>query len=604
MRVLFVTQYFPPETGAAPARALHFARALERAGHEVRVVTGLPNHPSGVVQPAYQRVRRASERDGGITVERVWLHATPRRTPVTRLWNHLSFALSALGPALAGPRPGVVLATMPPLFLGATAWLVARWHGAPLVIDCRDDWPAAAVALGEMRAGFATRVLGGLARFLQRRAERVLAVTPGMLRAFERAGLDAGRLVLVTNGADTDLFRPAPAGRPGGSGRPFTVLYAGTHGLIHGMEALLDAAERLRARRDVRFLLVGDGVAKPGLERRAREAGLEQVEFRPSVAPERLVEEIHAADVCVATTRDHSFCGETIPVKLFDYLACGRPVVAAVSGDAARVVEESGGGVVVPPGDGAALAEALAALAADPARCAALGAAGPAFIEERYSRRAVGTKLVALLEQVLRLARGRDVAPRPAGPGGAAKRAVDLVVAGVLLVVLAPLLVALALAVRLDSPGPALFRQRRVGRASREFTILKFRTMRVGTPDLASHLMGPGSDRVTRVGRWLRRTSLDELPQLLNVLVGDMTLVGPRPALHNQHDLVALRQQAGVDALKPGVTGWAQIHGRDDLPLDRKVAYDHWYLEHVSFGLDLAIALRTPFALLSSRGVF
>jgi lipopolysaccharide/colanic/teichoic acid biosynthesis glycosyltransferase len=604
MRVLFVTQYFPPESGAAPARALHFARALERAGHEVRVVTGLPNHPSGVVQPAYQRVRRASERAGGVAIERVWLHATPRRTPVTRLWNHLSFALSALGPALAGPRPDLVLATMPPLFLGVTAWLAARRHGAPLVLDCRDDWPAAAVALGEMRAGFAARVLEGLARFLQRRAARVLAVTPGMLRAFERAGLDAGRLVLATNGADTDLFRPAPVGGAREAGRPLTVLYAGTHGLIHGMEALLDAAERLRARGDLRFLLVGDGVAKPGLERRARAAGLGQVEFRPSVAPERLVEEIHAADVCVATTRDHAFCGETIPVKLFDYLACGRPVVAAVSGDAARMVVESGAGVVVPPGDGAALADALVALAADPARRAALGAAGPAFVEERYSRRAVGAKLEALLDEVVRLARGREVAPRPAGPGGAAKRAVDVFVAAALLVVLAPLLAAVALAVRLDSPGPALFRQRRVGRASREFTILKFRTMRVGTPDLASHLMGPGSDRVTRVGRWLRRTSLDELPQLLNVLAGDMTLVGPRPALHNQHDLVALRQQAGVDALKPGVTGWAQIHGRDDLPLDRKVAYDRWYLEHVSFGLDLGIALRTPFALFSSRGVF
>jgi lipopolysaccharide/colanic/teichoic acid biosynthesis glycosyltransferase/glycosyltransferase involved in cell wall biosynthesis len=604
MRVLFVTQYFPPETGAAPARALHFGRALERAGHEVRVVTGLPNHPSGVVQPAYRQVRRASERDGEVAVERVWLHATPRRTPLTRLWNHLTFALSALGPALSGPRPDVVLASMPPLFLGVTAWLAARRHGVPLVLDCRDDWPAAAVALGEMRDGPAARALEALARFLQRRAARVLAVTPGMLRAFERAGLDAGRLQLATNGADTDLFRPAPAGRTRGPGQPLTVLYAGTHGLIHGMEALLDAAERLRGRTDIRFLLVGDGVAKPALERRARAAGLAQVEFRPSVAPGQLVEVIQAADLCVATTMDHPFSGETIPVKLFDYLACGRPVVAAVSGDAARVITESGAGVAVPPGDGAALAEAVAALADDPARRAVLGAAGPPFVEERYSRRAVGTKLEGLLAEVVRLARGRDVAPRPAGAGGTAKRAMDVAVAGVLLVVLSPLLLALALAVRLDSPGPALFRQRRVGRASREFTILKFRTMRVGTPDLASHLVGPGSDRVTPLGRWLRRTSLDELPQLLNVLAGDMTLVGPRPALHNQHDLVALRQQAGVDALKPGLTGWAQIHGRDDLPLDRKVEYDRWYLEHVSFGLDLRIALRTPFALLSSRGVY
>jgi lipopolysaccharide/colanic/teichoic acid biosynthesis glycosyltransferase len=604
MRVLFVTQYFPPETGAAPARASHFARALARAGHQVRVVTGMPNHPSGEVLPAYARVRRASERTEGIEVERVWLHATPRKTPLTRLWNHLTFAGSALVPAIAGPRADLVLASMPPLFLGVTAWLAATRHRAPLVLDCRDDWPAVAVALGEMRPGFSARVLEALARFLQRRAVRVLAVTPGMLRAFGEAGLDGSRLVLATNGSDTDLFRAAPAVAREAGGRPLTVLYAGTHGLIHGMEALLDAAERLRDRRDLRFLLVGDGVAKPALVRRAQEAGLVQVEFRGSVPPERLVEEIHAADLCVATTRDHPLCGETIPVKIFDYLACGRPVVAAVRGDAARLVGESGGGVVVPPEDGAALAAALAGLADDPARCRALGAAGPPFVEAHFSRRAIGARLVALVEDVQRRARGREVPPVPAGLAGVTKRALDVIVASLSLVVLSPLLVVIAIAVRLDSPGPVLFRQRRMGRASREFTILKFRTMRVGTPDLASHLMGPGSERVTRIGRWLRRTSLDELPQLLNVLAGDMTLVGPRPALHNQDDLIRLRQEAGVDALRPGVTGWAQIHGRDDIPLDAKVTFDRWYLEHVSFPLDLWIVLRTPLALLSSRGVF
>ena len=180
-----------------------------------------------------------------------------------------------------------------------------------------------------------------------------------------------------------------------------TVLYSGTHGLIHGMDVLLDAAERLRDRPGVRFLLIGDGVHKPALVERARAVGLGNVEFRPSVPPAELVAEIAAADLCVATTRDHPFCGETIPVKLFDYLACGRPVVAAVSGDAARVVEESGGGVVVPPGDGAALAEAIVGLAGDPERRARLGAAGPAFVAARYSRRAVGTRLVGVLEEVL-----------------------------------------------------------------------------------------------------------------------------------------------------------------------------------------------------------
>ena len=603
MRVLFVTQYFPPESGAAPARAAHFARALERAGHEVRVLTGLPNHPSGAIRPEYARVRRATERRGGITVERVWLHATPRKTAVTRLWNHLTFAWSALPVALSGPRPDLVIASTPPLFLGITAWLAARRHRAPLVLDCRDDWPRAAVALGELRPGPVTWALEGLSWFLQRRAARVIAVTPGMRRQLEARGLDGGRLALITNGADTDLFRPG-RGRNGAARRPFTVLYAGTHGLVHGMEALIDAAESLKGRDDVAFVLVGDGVAKPALERRAEEAGLCHVAFRPSLSPEGLVDVIREADVCVATTRAGAFCGETIPVKLFDYLACGRPVVAAVSGDAAEVVNRSGGGIVVEPGDGRAIAGAIERLASDSALRSRLEGSGPEFVEQHYSRRTTGEELARLLDEVHVRARGRAVTPLPGGLHGIARRLADVIVAAGMLVALAPVLLLLGLAIPLDSPGPALFRQRRVGRGSKEFTILKFRTMRVGTPDLASHLVGPGSSRVTRIGRFLRRTSLDELPQLLNVLAGDMTLVGPRPALFNQEDLIGLRQAAGVDALRPGVTGLAQVNGRDEIPLQRKVEYDRYYLEHLSPVLDLMILLRTVITLFSNRGVY
>ena len=201
-------------------------------------------------------------------------------------------------------------------------------------------------------------------------------------------------------------------------------------------------------------------------------------------------------------------------------------------------------------------------------------------------------------------AAGRAVTPRPAGITGAVKRAGDLTGALLLLVLASPLLLVVAVAVRLDSDGPALFRQRRSGRGGREFVIVKFRTMRPGTPDLASHLIqDQAASRITRFGAWLRRTSLDELPQLFNIVRGDMSFVGPRPALYNQDDLIAMRRDAGVDALRPGVTGWAQINGRDDMPMERKVALDRWYLEHTGPLVDVLILLRTPVALLSSRGV-
>ena len=183
------------------------------------------------------------------------------------------------------------------------------------------------------------------------------------------------------------------------------------------------------------------------------------------------------------------------------------------------------------------------------------------------------------------------------------KRLFDIIVALAGLLVGWPILLALALAVRLDSPGPALHWSRRVGRGNRVFRMPKFRTMRTDAPDVATHLL-PDPDRwVTPLGRFLRRSSLDELPQLWSVLKGDMSLVGPRPALFNQDDLVALRTEAGVESLRPGVTGWAQINGRDELPVPEKVRLDREYLERMSFAFDLRILAATALAAVTGRGV-
>lgn len=183
------------------------------------------------------------------------------------------------------------------------------------------------------------------------------------------------------------------------------------------------------------------------------------------------------------------------------------------------------------------------------------------------------------------------------------KRAFDILVAIASLAVLWPVLLAIGLAVRLDSPGPALHWSRRVGQNNRIFRMPKFRTMRTDTPDVATHLLTEPDRWITPLGRFLRRTSLDELPQLWSVLVGDMSLVGPRPALYNQDDLVALRTQAGVAALRPGVTGWAQINGRDELPIPEKVRLDREYMDRMSLAFDLRILAGTARAAFSGRGV-
>jgi len=183
------------------------------------------------------------------------------------------------------------------------------------------------------------------------------------------------------------------------------------------------------------------------------------------------------------------------------------------------------------------------------------------------------------------------------------KRAVDILGALAGLILLSPLFVGAALAVVLQSPGPALHWSRRVGRDERIFRMPKFRTMRMGTPDVATHLLSDPDQWVTPVGLFLRRTSLDELPQLWSILKGDMSLVGPRPALFNQDDLVALRRAAGVAGLRPGLTGWAQINGRDELPLAEKARLDAEYLQRMSLAFDLQIIAATALAAVSGRGV-
>lgn len=184
------------------------------------------------------------------------------------------------------------------------------------------------------------------------------------------------------------------------------------------------------------------------------------------------------------------------------------------------------------------------------------------------------------------------------------KRVLDVVLSACGLVVLSPVYLALAAAIKLDSPGPVFFRQKRVGIHKSYFNILKFRTMRTDTPhDMPTHLLADPDQWITRVGRFLRRTSLDELPQIWNIFVGEMSVIGPRPALWNQDDLIAERDKYGANDVRPGLTGWAQINGRDELEIDVKARYDGEYVQNMSFGFDAKCFFGTIFSVLREDGV-
>lgn len=184
------------------------------------------------------------------------------------------------------------------------------------------------------------------------------------------------------------------------------------------------------------------------------------------------------------------------------------------------------------------------------------------------------------------------------------KMIADRILALLGLIILSPLFLVLMLAIRLDSKGPVFFRQKRIGIHKKNFMILKFRTMRIDTPkDTPTHLLANPQQYITRVGRFLRKTSLDELPQIINILRGDMAVVGPRPALWNQYDLIAERDKYGANDILPGLTGWAQINGRDELPIEVKAKLDGEYVRRMGLGMDLRCILGTVVSVAKQDGV-
>ena len=184
------------------------------------------------------------------------------------------------------------------------------------------------------------------------------------------------------------------------------------------------------------------------------------------------------------------------------------------------------------------------------------------------------------------------------------KRTLDIVLSFLGMIALSPFFLLLVLAIKLDSKGPVLFKQKRVGLHKKHFYILKFRTMRIDTPkDTPTHLLENPEQWITKVGKFLRKTSLDELPQIWNIFVGDMSIIGPRPALWNQYDLIEERDRYGANDVLPGLTGWAQIHGRDELPISKKAELDGYYVQHLSFGLDVRCFFGTIKSVVKSEGV-
>jgi glycosyltransferase involved in cell wall biosynthesis len=391
VRILLVTHYFPPETGAPQARLSALAAAWAAAGDTVTVLTGMPSHPTGVVPPEYRRAVRRREWRDGYRVVRTWLYATPNENVVRKSLGHLSFMISsvALGARASGPAE-VVVVSSPTFFSIGAGWLLARLKRARLVVEVRDLWPAIFTELGVVTSRPLIWVLERLELAAYHAADAVVVVSDGFRANLIGRGVPARKVHTIRNGVCLARFDPAAPADPsvrarlGASVSDCLVLYAGTHGISQGLSCVADAAAGL-AGEAIRFAFVGEGADKPRLRRRVADLGLPNVALLPGVPHENVPRLLAAADICLVPLRDVPLFATFIPSKMFEYLAAGKAVVGAVAGEAAQLLHEAGA-CVVPPGDSAALATAIRQLAADPRRRQEMGRLGRQYVELYFDR--------------------------------------------------------------------------------------------------------------------------------------------------------------------------------------------------------------------------
>lgn len=400
MKVVVLSQYFPPEVGATQTRVVTFARQLAAAGHDVTVVAELPNHPVGRVFDGWRGRPVRVTREDGFRAIRVWVYASTRKSRWRRISFYGTYLVSAIVAALVlvRRRPDVILASSPPLpVLVAAAVLSFVWR-RPFVADIRDIWPAVGEALGEIPPGRAMALATELERRLYRAAAAITCVTPGFVEHIAANGGRRDAIQLVPNGTIPEVFDPERAD-PGtraalGLEGRFVVGYVGLHGIAQGLGALLDAAAELP---DVYFLFIGEGPVKADLVARADAEGLANVQFHGQVPVEQVVSYIRACDLVVVPLRDLPVLSTFVPSKLFDMLCTATPVVLMVDGEARRILKASGGGLYAPAEDGFALATAVRQLRDDPKRRAAMGRAGREYVLANYTR----DVQAAALERVL-----------------------------------------------------------------------------------------------------------------------------------------------------------------------------------------------------------
>lgn len=406
MNILILTHYYPPEVGAPQARLSEMASAWKKKGHQVRVLTCFPNHPTGVIPEAYQGERWMEEELNGIKVFRTFVYATPNKGFIKKTISHISFMVSSV---IQGWRVAkgqdVILVSSPTFFSVISAWLLSRIFRIPYIFEVRDLWPAIFVELGILKNKWIIKLLEAIEYFLYRNAAAVVPVTQSFADYIEERGIAKSKLHVITNGVDLDFFLPRvkPAKlisslRLDGK---FIVLYIGAHGISQALSAIIEAAKKAMVFPDIHFLFIGEGAEKERVMTLAAQYQLSNITFLPQQPKEAVPDYYALMDVGLVPLRNIPLFDTFIPSKMFEMMAMQRPIVASVRGEAADILKRSEAALVLEPEDSVEICNAIVSLYQNRVLYQKLALKGRQFVAENYTREHLATKYIGVFDQIV-----------------------------------------------------------------------------------------------------------------------------------------------------------------------------------------------------------
>lgn len=407
MRILYLSQYFPPEIGATQTRAYEMASNLVSMGHRVTMMTEVPNHPSGIIPRQYRFKVRVIEEMDGIHVVRSWVYATPIKSFRTRMLFYLSFMLITVINSLFFKRKqfDVVYATSPPLFVGLAGLIIAKLRRIPFVFEVRDLWPESAVELGELKNPRYIRYGHTIADLCYQNARGVVVVTKGIYEKLIKKNLPEHKLFLIKNGTNPERYHFIPDQNLGDEldwkGK-FVILYAGIHGVAQGLESVIETASVLEHMDHIHFAFIGEGPIKTTLIGEVKKKKLTNVEFLSEVPADEIAKYISLASTCLVPLRKKNLFKGALPSKMFDCWACGKPIILSVDGEAREELEAAKGGLFVEPENTSAMAEAISYMYKNPPTCREMGENGRRYIFNKgYIRAQQADNLAQVLERLV-----------------------------------------------------------------------------------------------------------------------------------------------------------------------------------------------------------